>query len=690
MTQVIGANCRRLCGSMCGVLLTLDKGKVIKVEGDPHSPFNQGHICPKGRALPELLYHPNRLTQPLKRAGAKGEGKWEKISKEEALQTIAQRLKDSIQQNGPESIMFYVGAVKWGNERSFVSRLASTIGTPNIVNIDNVCHFPRGQGEAYTYGRRAFPDFSHPPKCIMVWGRNSLQTGGEGSVSDFQPVFTGGTKIIVIDPRKTALASRADLWIKPRPGSDGLLALGILNVIVEEKLYDQSFVEKWVTGFNEFKEFINKYPPEKIEESTWVPKDEIVDAARLYSTLKPAAIQWGNALDQTTNALQTCRAVSILRAITGNVDVPGGDIFPVSIPTADISTSPLKHPATKKAIGSEYKLSAMSTIVPSQLASKAILDEDPYPIKAALVFGSNPVLTHANSKMVYEAFKKLEFLVVADLFMTPTANMADIVLPVAANLEYNDLLVRMNYAAAIPKVLDPPGECRSDLQWINEIAAAMGYADIFWPDESAAMDYILKPTGLNYEEVKNKGVIWSADEFRKYEKQGFRTPSGKVEFYSNRLEEMGLDPLPVYRDQLGVSNGALEKPGEYPLVLTNFKSYYYYHSSHRNIPSLRVLSPEPVAQLHPVTMEKLGLSQGDMVYIETSNGKIKQRIEGNSDLDPRVVLVAYGWWFPEHGPLDNYGWEEANINILTSNVPPFDPALGTPNLRGLMCKITRV
>jgi anaerobic selenocysteine-containing dehydrogenase len=291
--------------------------------------------------------------------------------------------------------------------------------------------------------------------------------------------------------------------------------------------------------------------------------------------------------------------------------------------------------------------------------------------------------------MVYEAFKKLEFLVVADLFMTPTANMADIVLPVAANLEYNDLLVRMNYAAAIPKVLDPPGECRSDLQWINEIAAAMGYADIFWPDESAAMDYILKPTGLNYEEVKNKGVIWSADEFRKHERQGFRTPSGKVEFYSSRLEEMGLDPLPVYRDQLEVSNGALEKPGEYPLVLTNFKSYYYYHSSHRNIPSLRKLSPEPVAHLHPVTMEKLGLSQGDMVYIETSNGKIKQRIEGNSDLDPRVVLVAYGWWFPEHGPLDNYGWEEANINILTSNVPPFDPALGTPNLRGLMCKITR-
>jgi len=332
----------------------------------------------------------------------------------------------------------------------------------------------------------------------------------------------------------------------------------------------------------------------------------------------------------------------------------------------------------------------MSTIVPSQLASKAILNEDPYPIRAALVFGSNPVITHANSKIVYEAFKKLDFLVVADLFMTPTANMADIVLPVAANLEYNDLCVNGNYAAAIPKALDPPGECRSDLQWINEIAAAMGFRAYFWSDESSAMDYILNPTGLNYDEIKKKRVIWSRNEFRKYEKIGFKTPSGKVEFYSSKLKEMGFDPLPVYRDQIEMPTGSWEKPGEYPLVLTSSKNYYYYHSSHRNIPSLRKLSPEPVAQLHPKMMEKLGLNQGDMVYIETSNGKIKQRIESDSDLDPRVVLVAYGWWFPENGLVDNYGWEEANINILTSNDPPFDPALGTPNLRGLLCKVYKV
>ncbi|MCX6655196.1 MAG: molybdopterin-dependent oxidoreductase [Candidatus Bathyarchaeota archaeon] len=685
MAQVVRANCRRVCGSMCGILLTIIDGKVIKVEGDPESPFNKGYICPKGRALPELLHHPNRLTQPLKRIGEKGKDKWEKITKDEAVQTVALRLKECAQQHGPESIMFFVGAAKWGNERGFVSRLASSIGTPNIASIDNVCHGPRGMGEVYTYGRRAYPDFSNPPRCIVIWGRNSLQTGGEGSASDFQPILRGNTKIIVIDPRKIPLASRADLWIRPKPGSDGLLALGVLNIVVEEKLYDRSFVEKWVIGFDEFREFISNYPPTRVEESTWVPRDQIEAVARMYSTSRPAAIQWGNAVDQTSNALQTCRAISILRALTGNVDVPGGDIFPVPVPTENISRSPLNTPHKREAIGSKYKLSAMSTIVPCQLASKAILHEDPYPIKAALIFGSNPILTHANSRMVYEAFKKLDFQVVADLFMTPTVSMADIVLPVAANLEYDDLCAIGNYIAAIPKMLDPPGECRSDLQWINELAAAMGFGEHFWPDERHAMDAILKPAGLDYEELKKRRITWSQGEYRKYERQGFRTPSGKVELYSNRLKEMGFDPLPMYHEK-ETPAGSWEKSGEYPLIMTSYKNYYFYHSSHRNIPSLRKLSPEPVARLHPETMKKLGLNQGGMVNIETQNGRIKQRLRSDPDIDHRVVLVAYGWWFPED---DDFGWEEANINILTSNDPPFDPAIGTPNLRGLMCKITR-
>jgi anaerobic selenocysteine-containing dehydrogenase len=689
MPETIKTYCARLCGGTCGIVAKVRDGRLVSAEGDPDCVLNEGYVCPKGRALPELLNHPERLTTPLRRVGEKGSGRWCEISVDEALDTISGRLWRTSDEFGAESILLVEGALR-GLERHFIQRFASVLGTPNTVTTDNACHAPRTQAARYTSGRRAYPDYDHPPRCLLIWGRNSFQTSGDGPPARFRAAIDHGTRFIVIDPRKIALASRADLWLKPRPGSDGLLALGMLHVIVSEGLYDKAFVGRWTVGFERFQEFIAAYPPDEVAERTWVPSAQLQEAARLYATTKPAAIQWGNALDQTSNAFQACRAIVMLEAITGNLDVPGGGVFPSPLPmlTADEfgrvegSTRGRKRP-----VGSRFVLAAELDIVPSQEASRAILAGEPYPIKAALIFGSNPLLTYANAAETYEAFKKLDFLVVAELFMTPTAELADIVLPVAADLEYDTLVWSQGRVAAHPKIVDPPGACLSDPQWLSRLAARMGFGAEFWDEDRVALDAILRPGGLTFEQLASMGVYGPQTRYRKHETEGFLTPSGKVELFSQRLESMGLDPLPVYHEPPQTPYGAQSSLGAYPLVLTNCKNPVYYQASHRGIPSLRKLSPEPLAEVHPETAARLGLHQGDRVYIETRQGRIRQRLRLNADLDPRVVVVALGWWFPERGPGDLYGWREANLNLLTDSSPPHDPAMGSPNLRGLMCKV---
>ena len=278
---------------------------------------------------------------------------------------------------------------------------------------------------------------------------------------------------------------------------------------------------------------------------------------------------------------------------------------------------------------------------------------------------------------------------VAELFMTPTAELADIVLPVAANLEYDALVRNQNCIVAHPKIVDPPGACLSDAQWISRITNRMGYGAYFWDSDSAAIDAILQPAGLSFEELAEVGILDPGTRYRKHLEEGFRTPSGKVELYSEQLEQMGLDPLPTYYEPRQTPFGSPGLVAEYPLVLTNCKNPLFFHASHRNIPGLRERSPEPIVELNPETAAELGLSQGDLVHIETPQGKIRQRLRLNADLDARVVIVALGWWFPERCPTDLYGWREANLNLLTDNAPPHDPAMGSPNLRGLMCKVYR-
>lgn len=684
-----------LCQIGCGVLITVENGKVTHLEGDPANPLSKGALCSKGLASIEMLYHPDRLQHPLKRVGRRGEGKWQQVSWDEALDTIANELAEAKRQYGAESVAFSVGAAKTG--AAYPRRFASAFGTPNVSWMGHVCFAPRMTASRLTYGFYAVPDYEYLPKSLIVWGNNPAENLFHVHKRAIAAAKSG-TKLIVIDPRETDLAARADLWLKVRPGSDLALALGMINVVINEELYDKEFVEKWTVGFEKLKAHIQDYPPERVAEITWIPAEKIREAARLYATNRPAGVQWGNGIDHGVNSLQTARAIAILRAIMGNLNIPGGDAQ-WTVPLAPlVEEQPMvssKVPEDKWAnrLGLEYKtLPGIKRVLPQRIV-KTILDEKPYPIRAWYIQGANPLVTFANAQETYRAMQKVDFLAVADLFMTPSAAMADIVLPAATYFEF-DSVVSPPYsnAAILPqqKVVRV-GECRSDYEILAALAEKLGIRELFWGTEEDLADAILKPAGVTFKELAQRGGIAGTKRYNDHiENEGFATPSGKVEIYSSQMEGWGYDPLPAYHEQPETPLSDPELAKEYPLVFTSAKSGPYRHSGGRQIASLRSQHPEPVVNINPGTAKKLGIKDGDWVYIETKRGRIKQKADLTKGLDPRVIVADYAWWFPEKGASELYGWAESNINILTDGDPPYNPEIGSTNLRGILCRVYKV
>jgi len=699
-------SCCNMCYRMCGVLVHLRGGKVTKVEGDPDCPVNRGRLCIKGPAAVERLYHPDRLKYPLKRAGARGEGKWQRISWDEALETIAEAMNSAKEKYGAESVAFSNGDPK-GYE-AYLVRLCNVFGTPNICDTRHVCSVPRRIGSNITSGLNAetgtdyTPDLDHPPASVLMWGANVAITHNPNYVK-LERALAQGTKLIVIDPRKTELASRADLWLQLRPKTDLALALGMINVIVNEELFDKPFVDNWTIGFDKLRKHVQDYSPQWAAEVTWVPAARIVQAARAYATAKPACIEDGNAIDDDVNSVQSERAISILRAITGNLSVPGGEVdsAPLTVGTARyfapagqktsfMLAKKMSEEQRKKRIGADcgFLPLPMSQFAPPQLLVKAILTEKPYPVKVLCIHANNPLITWSNAQEAYQALMKLDFLYVADQFMTPTAELADVVLPATTYLEVDDIAMRAPFVVVRQKAAQI-GEAWPDKKIINQLAKKLGLSEYFWDDVNEALDLILKPMGFTFDEFRKMGTFVAPKEYRKYEREGFNTPSGKVEIYSSRLEKWGHEPLPVYHEPPETPYSAPELAKDYPLILTSWHQAPFRHSNNRQIASLRGIEPEPTVEIHPKTARELGIKADDKVYIETKRGRIKQRAVLTEGIDPRVVGVSYAWWFPEQGVESLHGWQESNINILTAS-EPYNPEIGSTNLRGILCKVYKV
>jgi thiosulfate reductase/polysulfide reductase chain A len=687
----------KMCHGGCGALIHVKDGKVVKIKGDPESPLNKGKMCPKGLASIEHLYHPDRLKYPLKRVGKRGEGKWERISWDEALDRIADKILEIKKKHGIESVAVGMGTGRY--HFLHVVRFVNRIGTPNWCEPGTAqCFIPRVLTSLITYGDITWCDYYGDvnPECVLVWGQNPVISGPDGETQFMvRECLRKGTKLIVVDPRRTELAKKAEIWLQVRPGTDDALALGMMNVMINEGIYDKEFVEEWTVGFDKLKERVSEYPPEKVAEITWVSAEKIKSAARFFAKTKPATLEWGVALEQTPNSLQTVRAVSLIPAITGNIDIPGGWIFGMHIANDPYLYEENVSPELNdKRLGADrFKAlcsrDALLKAAHNPTIFKAMKTGNPYPIKAFLIFGNNGLVSYGNSRQVYESLNSLDFLSVMDIYMTPTAQLADIVLPAATWLEADEIvgipLFSNNVVLAMQKVVQMH-ECRQPEEVFVDLERRLS-PDGNIESVEEIYDKQLEPLGISFQELKEKGFVTAPMQYKKYESEGFRTRSGKIELASSYLEMLGYDPLPYYQEPPESPISAPEVACEYPLILiTGGRSRYFFCSEYRQIPSLRKRHKDPIVEIHPDTAKEHGIRDGDWIWIESPRGRIQQKARITDGIDPRVVNVQYGWWFPED-PAPEYGVWRSNANVLTSNEPPYDPAMGTYQLRALLCKI---
>jgi len=690
----------RVCHGGCGALLSVREGRLVKVAPDPNSPFNLGRMCIKGPATPEMMYHPSRLLAPLKRIGARGSNRWEKVAWDTALGDIVNRIDTIRETSGPEAIALGQGTGR--HHYMHTIRFANSLGTPNWYEpgLAN-CFIPRITVSRLTYGGFVVADYygDVTPNTILFWGHNPIISGPDGELSfPVKRALATGSFGIAIDPRRSETAKRCQMWLPIRPGTDCALALAMIHVIINEGAYDSKFVDKWTVGFEKLKEHVSSYSPQWAEAITWVPAQNIIAAAKRYALGKPSVLEWGVAIEQNPNSLQTVRAISLLRGLTGNIDIPGGDILGMEIIRPyPVMKNQLPEGMLAKRIGSDqFKLlSGFRAAMPSAHIPglfKAMRTGDPYRIRALLVFGGNPMVTVANTREVYESLLKLDLLVIADMFMTPTAALADYILPAAFWPEVNQIieipLVAGNAVFAQQKTVQV-GECRQDEEIMIDMARRLNLPGAEETLEDI-LNYRLEPLGVTFEELKRKHIIFPPHEYYKFEKKGFRTPSRKVELYSKSLERLGYDALPTFREPPESPDSQPELAQKFPYILTTgSRRREFFHSEHRQIKSLRRRRPHPIAEIHPTTAKPHGIAAGDWIYVSSPRGRIRMKAEVTEDIRKGVVNIDHGWWFPEReGP--DFGVWESNANLLTSNAPPYDPAFGSYQLRGLLCSIEKI
>jgi anaerobic selenocysteine-containing dehydrogenase len=690
----IKTHCRG-CHGACGVIAQVKEGKVIKVEGDPDDPISHGTMCTKGLSITQTAYHPNRILYPMKKVGEKLSGKWERITWDEALDTIATKFQAIVDEFGPEYIV--VGQGTGRDYESHLYRFANQLGTPNVLTAGHFCYVSRVSASLITCGNLPVVDYYvNEPKCIIIWATNPMWTNAdEYKGENFMRALKNGAKLICVDPRKSFYAGKADIWLQIRPGTDCAMAFGFHRVLIEEDLYDKDFAENYIHRWDDFKDRVMKdYSLDKVQEITWVDKELIREAARMYATTKPAGLQWGVPTEQSINCTDFTRTAIGLMAITGNLDAPGGNALFVNPPTRTVAEFGRHKDLSKEVLdkrlgGKEFRLGARVAFINPKKAWDSIVYGEPYELKAGLLCGTNPVVGRANAKEAYAALKKLGFLVVIDHFMSPTAELADIFLPAGTWLEQNhvaDNWKRHGYVFARVKCVEI-GEAWQDHKIFLELGKRMGQE--WWPTVEDALDYLLEPSGLTFEAFKEKGYLQGEMVYHKYKERGFSTPTRKVELWSTILEKWGRDPLPKYVE---VPESPYSTPAvaeKYPYIFNSgLRTMTYFHTANRMIPWLREIRPDPIAEIHPETAKKHGIEDGQWFYIESPRGRIKQRAKLFDGIDPRVVTAEHGWWYPEIKD-PGHGWDISNANILTDNAfETCDPNMGSTNVRCCLCNIS--
>jgi anaerobic selenocysteine-containing dehydrogenase len=667
----------RMCDHGCGMEVTVENEMPVAVKGSRKHPFNKGWLCAKGRSALDLFHSPSRMKTPMIRKGSE----FEEASWEDALAHASEKMHRLRETYGPQSLAIYYGEGVGHQEiRSYMKRFSNVYGTPNFCGVGSICNTARTIAETLTFGGLTKPDIPNT-HLLIVWGGNPMISHEPYPPGEIEKLRKRGGQVIVVDPRKTETAMKADIHLAVKPGTDAVLILNLLHVIFHEELWDKPFVEKWIHGFQAFCEAVRDqaFSPERGQRMTGIMPATVRSVARTYASTKPASIFTGNGLEHHGHGVNTIRLLALLKAITGNLDVSGGDLFTPRPKLRDITT-PLPEPSMPP-VGIERFPVFCRTRKEAHALSlpDAILEGKPYPIKGMVITGGNPSLEWPDSQRTVEALRALEFLMVIDVVRSPDSEYAHVILPACTFLERDEHRVNVyqNLACITTRrqVVAPRFGLPDQLIWM-ELARSMGYGESFaWESCAQGIDEMLRDQGLTYQDLVAQGGVheYEGRRHRKYEDKGFHTPSGKVEIYPALLKELGFDPSPIMVE----FSQDPEPSEEYPLVLTTGGNLLCYtHWQFRYLPKLKKMAPEPMCEIHPDTAFQYGLSGSEKVEVGTKFGSVRVGVRLTERIRRDTIHIAQGW-------------EEANANMLTG-MSGADPISGFPNLKSLRCRLARV
>lgn len=687
--------------------------EVTRLTGDREHPLSKGYLCVKGKFALDITLSEKRLLHPLKRVGERGSGGWRRVSWDEALDDIAERLNAIIDEHGARAVAVQALPPK---EYFAYDIFCDAIGSPTFFKHDShQCFTPQLMSDVLTYGNLfTYPSFMNveDAEVIVLWGVNLAETNGSKNLCVRDAKRKRGAKTIVVDPRPVKAAADADLWLRVRPGTDAALALGFINVIIAEGLYDEDFVRNWTQGFEALKARAEQYPPERVAEIAWVPAEDICKAARMFAKAKSSALYTFIGATMGGNVISTLRLMGFLPALTGRIDQPGNNGFlaPIKVRMPGYykpNESDEGRDLSEQLSADRFPLlagpEAITTAYPHpRQVIDAMLTGEPYPVRA-LWTDCNPVVGLEDSYTTVEALKSLDLLVVSEIFESPTAHLADYILPITTHLESNAITEYsgLNLIAARVRAMEPRGEAREEGEVVLDVLKRMGYADRL-PVKTyrELLDYRLAPLGLDFDRFAEMKFIEGADEPQKYKsgkmrpdgKPGFNTPSGKIEFHSSILERYGYDPVPDYTEPPYSPLSTPDLAVEYPLVLVSgTRSVEFYSTLGIEVPRLRKRRPWPVLEMAPETAAELGLVEGDWVEIAapTTDKTIKRRIALLPGMHPRVVNAEGLWYMPGCDDLVE-GALEVGANVLTPLVDDVDPIMGGSIARCLLARVRKL
>lgn len=704
-TETMTAICG-VCPGGCGVEVTLESGRLVDIRHQAGAPF--GAICLRGKHAPEVVHSPDRLKTPLIREGERGEGRFREAGWDEALDHVVAgmtRIRDS---HGPEAMVSHCGRgafeqslLDFNSDDSVASRLLWPFGSPNIASVGSVCYTSFGVlAPLTTYGvsgRLLAPDIENS-SLIVVWGTNPATDSPPFLFNRILKAKANGARIVAIDHMRSDIAERADRWVPIRPGTDGALALGLLRTVINEKLYDVEFVSRWTSGFDELAGYVQAFTPEYVEKITRVPAEAVVSLAREIAAARHATLRTYTGLEYSNSGVQTIRAVYILWAITGNLDVPGGLVIQ-SGQEQLLEKPDFIRPAGKQPIGAaEYPLFYELTGCAQFMEfPKAVLEGKPYPVKGLLNFGASILTSYPQPAIWEKALGRLDFFTVVDRFMTRDAQFADVVLPAATYFEITSYQRYPGYIRLRRPVIRPVGEARNDLFILAEIAKRLGYGRLYPQNEEELLQraFARNPELLARLQAGQDGVALTSQpgRYQKYaagllradSRSGFNTPSGKLEIVSSLMQKHGYPGLPEYVEPIESPLGSPELLADFPLVLnTGARIQSTFRSQHLNIPGLVRRQPRPEALMHPDDAAARGIKDGDKVIVRTRRGSAPYFARVTAAVQRGDIEANVGGG----NPMQSEPWRDANTNVLT-DFANRDPVSGFPVFKALLCQVIK-